>query len=257
MTATEKAFEKMGARLKVLNTPIHMPRGRLRQGQIEPIPARLDIRRDSEGEFFEITVGSGQPEIIQVQPDRRHLLLMIRDGKEKNKYLCGHDERHWFVAAVPPDPGVTTVETAMRALKPRGLKDVGGVIRQGEWFAVPRPYFDETRGIHCHNEPISRGRGKPHICEHLIRRGGTTVYLGMGLPETGVTLAEYEKMVKADPKLAKNSHRTRTMTRGAEVFAMGAMRHPDHKTVHLDGWHQIFLNRESDAPHATKVVFLD
>ena len=31
---------------------------------------------------------------------------------------CGHDERHWFVAAVPETAAVSTVATAMEALKP-------------------------------------------------------------------------------------------------------------------------------------------
>jgi hypothetical protein len=32
----------------------------------------------------------------------RHLLLMARSWT-KDKFLCGHDERHWFVCAVPGD----------------------------------------------------------------------------------------------------------------------------------------------------------
>ncbi len=53
-------------------------------------------------------------------PRQRHLLLMSRtDADEKHKFLCGHDERHWFVAAVPEERGVSTVQTAMEALKPR------------------------------------------------------------------------------------------------------------------------------------------
>ena len=39
---------------------------------------------------------------------------------EKNKFLCGHDERHWFVAAVP-GRSVATVRSAMEALKPPGI----------------------------------------------------------------------------------------------------------------------------------------
>jgi len=37
------------------------------------------------------------------------------------KFLCGHDERHWFVAAVP-GRGVSNVRTAMEALKPAAVR---------------------------------------------------------------------------------------------------------------------------------------
>ena len=48
------------------------------------------------------------------------------------------------------------------------------------------------------------------------------------------------------------------MVRDAEVFARGGVRHPDHKTIHLDGWHRVYLNRERFAPHAAKMIaFLD
>ncbi|MFO0960881.1 MAG: hypothetical protein U0800_26160 [Isosphaeraceae bacterium] len=36
--------------------------------------------------------------MLDVQPADRHLLLMFREGEQKSKFLCGHDER-WFVAA--------------------------------------------------------------------------------------------------------------------------------------------------------------
>ena len=47
------------------------------------------------------------------------------------------------------------------------------------------------------------------------------------------------------------------MRRDATVFARGRVRHPDHATVVLDGWHRVELSREVDAPHARNVVFLD
>jgi hypothetical protein len=44
-------------------------------------------------------------EILDVQPDLRHLLLLVRgqaDRRQKDlrRFLRGHDERHWFVAAI-------------------------------------------------------------------------------------------------------------------------------------------------------------
>ena len=62
--------------------------------------------------------------IIDTRPKERHLLLMVRSGKgEVSKYLMGHDERHWFVAAVPELLPVRNVADAMEALKPIRVKN--------------------------------------------------------------------------------------------------------------------------------------
>ena len=73
---------------------------------------KADPLTDGDGEFFEIRRRGGADariEVLDVQPSDRHLLLMVREGDQKPKYLCGHDERHWFVAAVPESAPVGTV----------------------------------------------------------------------------------------------------------------------------------------------------
>src|SRR5438874_10650679 len=80
--------------------------------------------------------------------------LLARVGGQKSKFLCGHGERHWFVAAVPESArGVSGVVEAMRALQPDGVRDAvaqtrpkdplrrknAAYVRQGEWFFVPAP----------------------------------------------------------------------------------------------------------------------
>jgi len=90
-----------------------------------------------------------------VRPNQRHLLLMAQDRttKVKDKLLCGHDERHWFIATIPDGQSVASVQDAMNALRPEqaihSLKMQGvktkhrnrrrnrGYIRQGEWFFIP------------------------------------------------------------------------------------------------------------------------
>src|SRR6202043_2415371 len=118
----------------------------------------LDIQADRNGEFFEVVSPEGtDPEVavLDVQPADRHLLLMVREGGEKHKYLCGHDERHWFVAAIPESAPVGTVQAAKEALKPAEVQAVqarkglragarnrrknAAYRRQGEWFFVPAP----------------------------------------------------------------------------------------------------------------------
>ena len=93
MTTTEylcRHFSRMGARLKVQAPGV-------RQGE----KVRIDVGRDRDGEFFDVRCHDGiVPEILDVRPASRHLVLMVRDGDDKNKFLLGRDERHWFAAAV-------------------------------------------------------------------------------------------------------------------------------------------------------------
>ena len=99
-----KKFTRIGARLKVVDRPAR----RLRTSGL----LSLDIGSDRRGEFFEITPQSGadtEVEVLDVQPTDRHLLLLVRENGNKNKYLCGHDERHWFVAGIPESAPVGTV----------------------------------------------------------------------------------------------------------------------------------------------------
>src|SRR5438046_659037 len=106
-------FARIGARLKVADRPSRRTR--------TPGVISLDVQADRKGEFFEIV---RQPRteaeiaVLDVQPADRHLLLLVREGKDKSKFLCGHDERHWFVAGIPESAPVGTVRQAKEALKP-------------------------------------------------------------------------------------------------------------------------------------------
>lgn len=244
--AVKAAFERMGSRVKI-SSPTRWQRSTV----------ALNVLRDKEGEFFDLKLDDGlTPEVIDCRPAQRHLVLMVREGRDKNKYLCGHDERQWFVAAVPGDRSVTTVDSAKAALRPPEIAGKSGVIRQGEWFFDPCPGLDVSgdwiNPIHK-NEPISRGNGsKPHICEELYRRGGDQVWVHGTKAPNGIFAAEFSALPDNEKRYG-----WRTMTRNAEVYVRGTVRHPDHKTVDLDGWHRVHLNGERFAYHSRKVVFLD
>jgi hypothetical protein len=49
-------------------------------------------------------------------------------------------------------------------------------------------------------EPISRGRGKPHYCEPLVRQGGEQGYVTPQHPR-GLTEREHERLISRRPKL--------------------------------------------------------
>jgi hypothetical protein len=257
-------FQRLGARVKF---------DLLDQGEL-----RLDVRRDEEGEFFDLRFNPKvvtELQALDVSPRDRHLLLMARLPEQpkdfqKQKFLCGHDERAWFVAAVPNAGGVSTIRTAMEALKPRAVRAMQtrlevpfsqrnrrrneAFVRQGEWFFVPMPRFWPGRAVVLHNEPIRRDNGKPHICEFLCRSGGEVVYVSPQHPN-GLPEMQYRRLIQRRPKLAKLAWRM--MRRNPDTYVKGRIRHPDHKTVVLSGWNWVAMNTESLAPAMRSVVFLD
>ncbi|MDQ3711035.1 MAG: hypothetical protein M3388_02260 [Acidobacteriota bacterium] len=262
----EKHFSQMGARAKVFK--IAAPTWRQRPG--------IDIGMDKNGEFFDIKIAADDEvsyEVVDLNKNLRHLLLMARRSTGKEKFLCGHDERHWFVCAVP-GKSITKVENAMEVLQPAFVRQQASrkinrhknrlarrneaFVRQGEWFFVPFPELDFKidflNQIHK-NEPISRGGGsKAHFCAEVFRSRGKLVMVCSRYP-SGVSMKRYNDIVKQNPKASRWNWRA--MQINASVYARGTVRHPDHKTIHLDGWHQVFMNTENEAPGMRHVVFLD
>jgi hypothetical protein len=257
----ETMFARMGARVKVRDA---FGRGRR---------AGIDIRSDERGEYFDIGLAATdrvEYEVIDIQPGLKHLLLMARREDGKQKFLCGHDERHWFVCAVP-GASVSNVNAAMEALQPaevrtavrRKVKRIKNrlrrrneaFVRQGEWFFVPAPELSVKPQFVRRNEPISRGRGgNSHMCQFLYRTGGELVYVCRRYPQ-GLTTREYSQVLDSNPT-ARNWGWTR-MQRNAIAYVRGRVWHPDHKTVVLNGWHRVLMNTENEAPGAQAVVFLD
>ncbi len=161
-------FARMGARLKIADRPARRNRT---AGVVS-----LDVQADRKGEFFEIVRQPGaevEIAVLDVQPADRHLLLLVREGKDKSKFLCGHDERHWFVAGIPETAPVGTVRQAKEALKPaevlsaqagkrlrakaRNRRKNAAFVRQGEWFFLPVPGFAVDEKLVLPNEPLRRG----------------------------------------------------------------------------------------------------
>jgi len=224
----------------------------------------LDIRGEGRSEHFRLDVGLDAPDfrVLQAKRDERHLLLYAtKPGKrEDTRLLCGHDERHWFVAAVG-EP-VSTVMAARRALLPPVLRHKGlnkttlttrhneAFKRQGEWFFVPvtdPPLLEvlATLPIHQH-EPIQRGtRAKPHRCEQLVRTGGTRVYLAHGSEYSEAQWAALDPAERG--KMGRVEERTKDMT----VYVRGKIQHPDHATILLHGWHSVYMNSEIVSSNVT------
>jgi hypothetical protein len=227
--------------------------------------ASLDVRDER---FVLGFAGSGEPsdaEVVQVAPADRHLLLLVRSAGAKSRFLCGHDERHWFVAAVPETArGVTGVRTAKAALQPPAVAELAArlpqrrrfrrrtpaFVRQGEWFFVPEPGLRVRDAWVLRNEPVARAGGTPHILREAYRRGGETVYVHAGRTNV-LSPSQYAKLSPA-----KRRHWV-ARVRNPELFARGTVRHPDHATVALPGWHRVLMNTEHEALAMRHVVFID
>jgi hypothetical protein len=211
----ERRFAEIGARVKVERTRSRAP--------------RIDIRNDGRGEYFELRSGGGL-EVVDVRRRDRHLLLLNRDGEEKSKFLCGMDERHWFVAAIPESArGVNGVEAAKAALQPdpvrqaasrvrkkeRARRRTSAYVRQGEWFFVPETDLVVDEFIVLRDEPLSRNWfGNVHVLQYAYWRG-------------------------------------------TALYAKGAVTHTEHATVFLQGWHRVLMNTEQGARAMRHVAFLD
>jgi hypothetical protein len=263
--ALERPFLKMGARVKFGG-----PEPRRWTRVVSPFA--LDVRRDHEGEYFLVSkLADVSVEVLEVQPRDRHLVLLARvPGRPgqvtKSRFLLGHDERHWFVAAIPEQSPVSTVAAAKQALKPesvvlqehgvrRKLRDRRvnkARVRQGEWFFVPAKlaHVDPVRIFK--NEPLRRGSGKPHVCQELYREGGETVYVNRQYPN-GLTQAQFARLREKDRTKPGWSR----MVRNPRAFVRGTVRHSDHKTILLEGWHEVFMNTETRAAAMQNVAFLD
>ena len=285
----QNKFDRLGARvrfrsLEATRNRSAMP-GWLRnagssQNNAVPLPpnVRIDIATDRRGEYFDIAIGEDADLLVlDTQPRDRHLLLLNRQVSNqprqpeiKHKFLCGHDERHWFVAGIPENTPVSSVVTAKESLKPGVVRNLEGglrgkqadrhrrkteiFVRQGEWFFVPAPYVVADPKTVQYDEPLRRGRGKPHHCEFLFRTGGETVYV-CGQYPNGLTEKQRSGLIARNPSAA--SFNWRVMQRNPTVFVRGRVSHADHATIRLDGWHQVWMNTEAQSSAMASVAFLD
>jgi len=184
----------------------------------------IDVRRLADREVFLLqqpSFGEITAEAIDVRPHYRHLVLDVYGDwlPVSGRFLCGHDEHHWFVASLPFGRATQSVRGAMEALKPplvlREQKQKGvmhrrfrrrtqAYVRQGEWFFLPRPR------MHVDFEHVE-------LNGHLARRGGKP--------------HRVEWLYTIDETLQ---------------FARGRVSHADHSTLHLDVWHRVVQNNEPE-----------
>jgi len=206
----QKKFEAMGARVKMSDNIDKWHR---------PASFQINIGNDRKGEFFELSLGEIPVElqIVDCQPRDRHLLLMVKiaettqaltDRTNLHKLLCGHDERHWFVAGV--DPVAANVARAKDLLKRSGVVEseifnkIGkrksnrrknaAFKRQGEWFFVPAPNLEVNDDEILLKEPIGS-----HIVDQVYRCDGEVVYVCDLYPD-GLTEQQHRELFLLERK---------------------------------------------------------
>jgi hypothetical protein len=250
----ERRFAAIGARVK-----LERARG----------APQIDVGVDRRGEFFVLRMPRDLEAVSVVDADRddRCLLLLVRYDGEKSKFLCGFDERHWFVAAIPESArAVGGVAAAKDALQPQAVRDAvarvrprdrfrrrnAAYVRQGEFFFLPEWDVEVDEDAVLRNEPLTRGFGNAHLLEYAFRRGGETVYVNGDHP-TGITEAEFQLL---PPAQARKGGWWQTV-RDPELYAKGSVRHPDHNTIVLHGWHRVLMNTEHEARAMRHVAFID
>lgn len=275
LQAIVEKFEKIGSRVKIFDVT----------KSPNSLPFSITIQRDLKGEYFDIRIRELVELIVtDVQKKDRHLLLMVRDFDNKNLsgkpavtyFLCGHDERNWFVCGIPTS--VTSVTQAKQVLKPPALRDFEAkhglkasrahkrhrllksglkVHRQGEFMFIPVKGFtipeDALVSIHK-NTPLRRGGLHIHTAEFEYHTGGTTVWVSDQYPESlavGFTDSQRKAaMKKASAKRAFWTQQVREPT----TYVKGKITHPEHATLNLGNvWHKVEISTE----HKRGVAFFD
>ena len=193
-------------------------------------------------------------------------------GGKAARFLCGHDEREWFVAAVPG--GASSVVQAKEALKPRAIRARQDLLRvpsrlrnrrrnavfrrQGEWFFVPASAWNRdpiNEKFVLYNEPLRRGAGKAHIVEHLFRVAGELVYVCPKHPNC-VTEMAYQRLLQTRPGAARMG----LAGIATESARLRERPHPSSGSRDDHGcpdWYRVVLNTEMETESMRNVAFID
>ena len=233
------------------------------------------MQADRKGEFFEIVRQPGaeaEVAVLDVQPADRHLLLLVREGKEKSKFLCGHDERHWFVAAIPETAPVGTVRQAKEALKPaevqaaqarkrlrakaRNRRKNAAYRPPGRVVLPPGPRLRRGREAGPAERAAAPGQRRQAALGRVLlpdgRRDGLRL---LAATPTASPRRSTRRILAGNPKA--KGWGWRIMRRNPGVYVRGRVRHADHATITLHGWHRVVMNTEGQSKAMRNVAFLD
>jgi hypothetical protein len=254
-------FAQVGARAMV--RPLSKPTQRVRR------PMSIDIATDEAGEFFDIRLTPDvYLETVDIEPHDRHLVLRASNPIGNDRFLCGHDEFHWFVAALPHLAEASSAAAAKEALKPRPVvrleqrKELGTsnrrhdvYLRQGEWFFVPCRHASIDLERIVRGGELLRGEGsKPHQCDYLYE-DGEREYECERYPQLAFFETEYRHILQTRRKASQ--WKWRPLPFRPKVYVKGWIRHADHSPMYLDVWHRVEKNTEPDELSMSWMVYRD
>ncbi len=255
-------FERAGARVSIRR----LDRESLRRFQR---PMAIDVVSNKSGEYFDIQLSPNvQLAVVDVQPRQRHLLLSAWNAIGEDRFLCGHDEFHWFVAALPQEADARIVEAAKESLKPlpvrrleerkrkgRHHRKSDVYLRQGEWFFIPCPHAGVDRIRVVRGGALSRGGGsKPHYCSFLYE-DGEREYECTRYPKLAFFESEYKQILRTRRKAKQ--WKWRQLPFNPDRYVKGWIEHEDHSPLFLDIWHRVEMNRESNHLSMSRMIYRD
>lgn len=225
-------------RLPVKFLPVH-PRRVSDTHFIRATPASADtfcfvgVAKRQRVEHFRVYVHPDADMYLRdKRPATQHILLQMRcfpqneHQAEVRNFLLGHDERQLFV--ISPQ-AADTVANALAALKPRPVMQAEQqgrkVIRQGDWFFIPM-----------------RDSFAPPPNEFLLTNqtiGGMYAWQ-MGIVVGNPHVVEEQVIVR--PPQRETGQNTGRIMRAAFIVVRGKIRHSEHSTVELRGWHRAVQN---------------
>lgn len=257
-TQIRRRFERIGARAE------------LRDGERRDFvnirnPLAVDILADAQGEYYDFVCLTRRLDlrVADTEPHGRHLLLEASNSGGTARLLCGHDELHWFVAALPETSRARSVHEAKEDLKPDAISMIdqrrhdrlrhrrSDYFRQGEWFFIPCRHAGVDPAEVVAGAELARGGGKPHRCEFLYREGQRR-FACRQYPR-GVLEAEYLRILATRRK--SDRWGWRELPYQPTTYVRGLITHPDHEPLFLDIWHRVEMNTELlDMPRAVSTV---
>lgn len=233
-------------------------------GNVRGRIVQMDILRNDGKEELRVSVPQGdqaEVKVLSIDPGIQQAVLMIHEperefvervwnpekresedvvrttSEAKRRFLVGMDECHLFIAQLTKP--ATTVKQAHEGLRPRSVPAGRaarklGIVRQGEWFFQPA-------------SPGELERVERHVAANGVERN---VRIGRGRG----WMPGRPHVVSESVLLVLNETRTPVRRRGRTVafetvretleLVRGRIKHPDHRTIELHGWHKVFLNTE-------------
>jgi hypothetical protein len=155
---------------------------------------------------------------------------IVRSTRGSTRHmLVGRDERQLFMCELPrPCTSVRQAHDALRtpAARSRSRSALDQPIRQGEWFFVVVPASEI--------EELESAIRKSRVVVHRKRS------INSFIPRTGKPhIADDIAVVVRRPSMQAEAIEPR-------VYARGAIRHPDHRTIHISQWRRVLRNLEVD-----------